>query len=126
MVIVQKKNMPQAAKYKQRCDPSCGHGHTLRINNLPECVVLCNPCVMYLELGLCCLDVLSNQFSTSSTAWGFFFCSILLMLLFISNTAHCSGIPCKHVIATRNTKNKNKMNFSKKSFCQSSNFPKNM
>lgn len=56
----------------------------------PECVVMAF--VMYLELGLC-LVVLSNHLSTSNTAWGFFFCSCLLMFEFISKRAQASGIP---------------------------------
>ena len=39
------------------------------------------------------LLLLSYQFRTSSTAWGFFFCSCLLMLLDINNLAQASGIP---------------------------------
>lgn len=64
------------------------------VGYLPECVVVCKPWVIYLELGRCLL-LLSNQFSTSNTACGFFFCSCLLMLEFFSMSAHCSGIPCK-------------------------------
>lgn len=71
--------------------PKC---RNLEAFNLPECVVVCKPWVIYLELGRCLL-LLSNQLSTSSTACGFFFCSCLLMLEFFSMSAHCSGIPCK-------------------------------
>ena len=35
----------------------------------------------------------SNQFRTSNTACGFFFCSCLLMLELTSSRAHASGIP---------------------------------
>lgn len=75
-------------------------------------MLLCIPCVIYLLLGRCLL-LLSNQLSTSSTAWGFFFCSILLMLEFINNTAHCSGMPYKHsnnVTAKENNINGEKEN----------------
>lgn len=73
--------------------------------HLPECVAVA--LVIYLELGLCLL-LLSNQFNTSRTAWGFFFCSCLLILEFISNRAHASGIPCKNItVHINNRKLKN-------------------
>lgn len=53
--------------------------------------------VMYLDPLVSLLE-LSNQFRTSSTAWGFFFCSCLLMFELLSRSAQASGIPCKKFI----------------------------
>lgn len=77
------------ANVRQTCTHIVVINHLI---NLPECVAVA--LVIYFELGLCLL-LLSNQFNTSRTAWGFFFCSCLLILEFISNRAHASGIPCK-------------------------------
>lgn len=60
---------------------------------LPELVVVV-VFIIYLEFGRCLL-LFSNQFSTSSTACGFFFCSCLLMFELIRSRAHASGIPCR-------------------------------
>lgn len=80
--------------------------------NSPE-FVAATAVVMYLELGRCLL-LLSNQLRTSRTACGFFFCSVLLMLLFISRFIHCSGKPCiDKICECFNVKNYEQTTYSK-------------